>query len=305
MKVFVTGSTGFIGRQVTRFLVKRGFEVVGCTDVSIAASKRPDLLNPSEVEAFFALEKPEGLVHLAWDTTPGVYWESGANLRWAGASLSLLESFSRHGGKRAVVAGTSAEYQWGGYHPLCEESSPLAPDSLYGFSKDSLRRILEFWAPAAGVSLAWGRIFSPFGPHEKEARLIPKLITKLQSGATLPFDSGSLVRDFLHVEDLGAAFAALFDSQVEGAVNLASGEALTIRHVLATLGETLGRSEQIQFDTLPDPEDQAPFVVASIKRLRDEVGWNPTGDTRQRLEETCQWWGSRNSKELQSRINVK
>ncbi len=292
MKVLLTGANGFIGKEVHRALLQGGHKVLAPASGHSAGdhSDKLELLNLESIERYLAKEKPQGLVHLAWDTTPGSYWDTSANLTWTAASLQLLEAFSRHGGKRAVLAGTSAEYQWGGDDLLCEESSIIAPDSLYGVSKDSVRRILESWAPGAGVSLAWGRIFCPFGPHEKEARLIPKLINKLRSGAEVPFDSGSLVRDFLYVEDLGSAFAALFDSEVEGPVNLASGEALTIREVLMTLGEALGRSEQIHFDALPDPEGQAPFVVASVKRLRDEVGWSPPYDTRQRLVETCQWW---------------
>ena len=295
MKVLLTGANGFIGKEVHRALLQRGYEVLAPASGHSAGERSDslDLLNSESIEPYLAKEKPQGLIHFAWDTTPGAYWGTSANLTWAAASLQLLEIFARHGGKRAVLAGTSAEYEWGGDQLLCEKTSPLVPDSLYGVSKDSVRRILETWAPGAGVSLAWGRIFCPFGPHEKEVRLIPKLINKLRVGAEIPFDSGSLVRDFLYVEDLGAAFAALFDSEVEGPVNLASGEALTIREVLMTLGDALERSGQIHFDALPDPEGQAPFLVASIKRLRDEVGWSPSQGTRQRLVETCQWWAAK------------
>jgi nucleoside-diphosphate-sugar epimerase len=294
MKVLLAGSRGFIGKEVHRALMARGHEVLAPPSGRSTEDRSVSLnmLNSKAIEQYLAKEKPEGLIHLAWDTTPGAYWESPANLSWTAASLQLFEAFSRYGGKRAVVAGTSAEYSWKEAHELNEFTTDLAPTSLYGISKDSLRRILESWAPSAGVSLAWGRIFCPFGLHEKEVRLIPKMIKRLQSGEIVPFDGGSLVRDFLDVKDLGAAFAALFDSEVEGAVNLASGEAMTIREVLTTIGEALGRSEQIHFDALPEPEGQAPFVVASIKRLRDEVGWSPAQKTRVRLVETCRCWAA-------------
>ena len=99
-----------------------------------------------------------------------------------------------------------------------------------------------------------------------------------------------MIRDFLHVEDLGAAFAALLDSSVEGAVNLASGEAISIREVLTIIGDTLGKTDRIRFDDLTDPEGQAPRVVASVDRLHHEVGWTPSLNTKQRLAETCHWW---------------
>ena len=280
----LTGASGFIGRQVARSLECRGHNVVRVEKSQV------DLLNPNDVDNFIASAKPEGLVHLAWETTPVTYWESQQNLLWQGASLYLLESFAQHGGKRAIVAGTSAEYQWGNEGDLKESSSPLIPNSLYGVSKDTLRRKMEVWAPGVGVSWAWGRVFCPFGPHEKESRLIPKLISKLQSGERVSFDSGSLVRDFIHVEDLGEAFSALYDSEVEGAVNLASGVGISIRQILTQLADEIGGAGQIDFGSLPDPIDQVPRVVASVKRLQDEVNWTPNVDFCQRLHETCQWW---------------
>ena len=249
-----------------------------------------DLLDAEAVEAYLRQNQPEGLVHSAWDTTPNAYWETPANLIWTAASLRLLEAFNRYGGKRAVIAGTSAEYSWKDSNSLDEVTTPLDPDNLYGVSKDSLRRILEAWAPAAGLSLAWGRIFCPYGPNEKASRLIPKLITQLESGDTIPFDSGHLIRDFLHTEELADAFAALFDSSYEGAINLASGEDLSIREVLSILGESLNRANQIQFDQRPDPEGQHQRVVASIDRLKNEIGWTPSRSNRERLTETSLWW---------------
>lgn len=290
MRVLITGGNGFIGKPTARSVAKLGHEVVSPPGPGTDPENGLNLMEPSSVEKYLDTHRPEGLIHLAWDTTPGAYRETPANLEWTAASLCLFYSFARHGGKRAVIAGTSAEYSWKSSEPFDEKQTPLQPESLYGISKDSLRRILEAWAPTAGVSLAWGRIFCPYGPHEKKSRLIPKLITKLESGETLPFDSGHTTRDFLHVDELGSAFAALFDSGFEGAVNLASGEDLTIRQVLTYLGEGLDRSDQIQFDQVPDPGGQPPRVVASVEQLKSQIGWAPSMPNEKRLKETCLWW---------------
>lgn len=290
MKILVTGGHGFIGKPTVENVANLGHEVLAPHSWESSPENGLDLLDSVAAETYLSRHRPEGLIHLAWDTTPGAYWETPANLTWTAASLQLLEAFARHGGERAIVAGTSAEYSWKSSDSLDEATTPLEPDSLYGVSKDSLRRILEALAPGAGLSLAWGRIFCPYGPHEKASRLIPKLITRLEAGEPLPFDSGHLTRDFLHVDELGSAFATLFDSGFEGAVNLASGEDLTIREVLTQLGQSLGRTDQIQFDQLPNPEGQPPRVVASTERLQTAIGWAPSKSNKERLEETCLWW---------------
>ena len=55
---------------------------------------------------------PTHLLHLAWYAEPGLFWRSPENLRWVEASLRLLRAFAEHGGQRAVMAGSCAEYAW-------------------------------------------------------------------------------------------------------------------------------------------------------------------------------------------------
>lgn len=295
--VLVTGAGGFLGRNVLTALQRRGWEVHATArraPLAIGGSTshwhEVNLLDRTAVRTLIQSLRPAGLVHLAWDTTHGAYWKSPANLEWTAASLHLLHDFSAAGGRRVVVAGSSAEYLWGGAEPLDEARSPLLPDSPYGACKDALRRIMEAWAPSAGVSWAWGRIFNIFGPEEKPVRLVPKVIRTLQEGKPLPFDDGRLVRDFLHVADAGDAFGALFASEVQGPVNVASGEPVTIREVVTNIASALSASRQVSFDVQPSPSGQPARVVAAITRLRDEVGWQASVSLTQRLGETCAWW---------------
>lgn len=294
--VLVTGAGGFLGTHVLAALQRRdyvihalGRETTPGTDATGVTWHSSNLLEPNAVHALLDSVRPQGLVHLAWDTTHELYWHSTSNLEWLAASLLLLHHFARLGGKRAVIAGSSAEYQWGGLDDLDELTSPIVPDSLYGTSKNALREVLAKWAPNAGISWAWGRFFNMFGPEEKTVRLIPKVIRTLLEGKTLPFDSGAIERDFLHVADAGDALAALFHSEVQGPVNIASGQAVSVRDIILTLATHLHASDRVSFNTLIDPRQPAR-IVASIKRLRDEVGWQRLASLEERLHETCDWW---------------
>jgi nucleoside-diphosphate-sugar epimerase len=299
MRFLVTGASGFIGAQVVRSLLSRQHEVVA---ISSQAHEnvgnglqwiQADLLCSSDI--FRAVDKAaaEGLVHCAWDTTPGAYWTTPANLAWTAASLNLMNAFQKRGGQRLVVVGTSAEYCWQTTESLTESHSRLAPNSLYGICKNNLREILAAWASTQPLSWAWGRVFCPFGPEEKPARLIPKLIKRLMTEEQLTFDSGHLIRDFLSVADLGDALAALAKSSLEGPVNIASGRDMTIRELVSLIASNLGHTNKVQFDVLPDPTSEPPRIVADITRLREELGWQPQASLEQRIAETCQWWQTR------------
>jgi nucleoside-diphosphate-sugar epimerase len=301
MRFLVTGASGFIGKNVVAALRKRQHEVVAVSTSSAPGIVehglewvQADLLQPGGCEALIdnanVSGQLHGLVHCAWDTTPGKYWSSTNNLKWVAASLHLLDAFQRGGGRRCVIAGTSAEYAWGGLESLNELRSTISPNLLYGTCKHSLHSIAEQWAKTNNVSLAWARLFCPFGQEEKGERLVPKLIKRLLSGESLPFDSGNVIRDFISVTDLGQAFAALAESKLEGPINLASGRDFSIRELVTTIATQLGRLEQVQFDTLPNPTSDPMRIVADVDRLTKELSWTPAATLEQRLAETCRWW---------------
>jgi|688.fasta_scaffold52434_6 nucleoside-diphosphate-sugar epimerase len=298
-RVMVTGATGFLGRHVIEALKVRQLEVHAVArgfpdspEFMGAGVHRHlvDLLDTRSVSSLLSDVRPHGLIHLAWTTTPGVYWTDPDNERWMAASRTLVESFSSQGGRRIVVAGTSAEYQWPSQTPLDEETSPVQPESLYGRSKDSLRRHLEAWAPRAGVSWAWARLFNIYGRFEHPRRLIPQSILSLLAGRPIPFDDGLAVRDFLHVADAADAFASLYQHTYCGVVNVASGEGTSIRDLLTILSHELNRTDLVQFGTKATRHGEPPYLVGASFVLRNAVGWRPRIALREGLIQTCNWW---------------
>lgn len=284
MKILVTGASGFVGAPLVRELKARGHHVLEC---GRSSPNTCDLLDCTKTESFLESEKPQGLIHLAWETSHGSYWSSPANLRWVSASLHLLEAFAHFGGKRVLVTGTSAEYYWDGIHTLSEFNTPTVPNSLYGVSKNSLRQILETWAPLANISLGWARLFCPFGPGEKEIRLIPRVVKTLASGNTLEFDNGLLIRDFIHVNDQAEALADFFESPVTGPVNIATGEGTSIREIIEQISNVLDVTSKVRFGAKEDSSDLPLRVVADVRRLQQEVIWSPTKKIMDRIAEYC------------------
>jgi nucleoside-diphosphate-sugar epimerase len=299
VKVLVTGGNGFIGRPVVRAVSSRGFDVHVMTR-SVPSVKeligvsyhQCDLFDEASVVRVLGSIKPAMLIHLAWDTTHSSYWNSATNLDWLSASLSLIRQFVSVGGERVILAGSSAEYEWGGTGNLKECSSKIAPQSLYGLSKASLYNLSRKWCSLYGVSMAWMRFFNVFGPFESPERLIPRLILGLSSGQRLDFDDAQEERDFMHVEDVGAAVAALLDSSVEGAVNVASGQATRVCDVLKLVAIYLKKEEKLHLAAGTQAHQRFCRVVADTDRLLYEVGWHPLKDLECRIAETCDWWTS-------------
>jgi nucleoside-diphosphate-sugar epimerase len=302
-RVLLTGATGFIGRQTIRPLRDRGYEVHAVSSRTIDIGRadggldglvihQTNLLDPGATADLVERVRPTHLLHLAWYAEPGKFWTSPENDRWVAASRVLLCAFAQAGGRRVVVAGTCAEYDWSAVGVCREGVTPVAPATAYGRAKAGLHAATAAYFAEDGMpTLAWGRIFFLYGPGEHPARLVSSVIRALLDGRPAPCSHGRQVRDFLDTADVAAGFAALLDSDdVSGAVNVASGDPVTIARLVGLVGEACGRPELIELGALPTREDEPPVLVADVRRLHDEVGFRPRLTLADGIAQTVEWW---------------
>ncbi len=283
-RVLVTGGGGFIGRHAVALLRQRGFEV--CAPSRAEA----DLLAPGVAAALVARLRPTHLLHLAWNATPGRFWTAPDNLDWVAASLALHRAFAAAGGRRAVFAGTCAEYDWS-HAELDEATTPCAPATLYGTAKDALRRLVL--AAPDGVSVAWGRVFFLYGPGEAPGRLVPDVVAALLAGQAARCGEGLVQRDIMHVADVAAALLALLESPVTGPVNIASGCCVPLRCVVDEVARQVGRLDLLRYGARPSPPGEPARLAAATRRLRAEVGFAPRLGLAEGIAETIAWWRGR------------
>jgi nucleoside-diphosphate-sugar epimerase len=280
--VLVTGASGFVGQPLVDELVRRG-ETVHAISTRHAPGQvdgvrwhRLDLADPGATAELLRKIAPERLLHLAWYVEHGRFWGAPENVLWVERSLHLLRAFVSAGGRRAVMLGTCAEYDWTQADaPLEETRSAIAPATLYGAAKDGLRRVATAYAEGAGCELAWGRLFFLYGPDEAPGRLVVSVIRALLADETIETTAGAQRRDFLHVEDVAWAVAELLASEATGPVNIASGEAVPVAAVLDSIADAIGRPELVLRGARPEPEGDPPLLVADVTRLREEVGFRP------------------------------
>jgi nucleoside-diphosphate-sugar epimerase len=299
-RILVTGATGFIGRHVLKALGGRGFEIHMVSRSSRNPSTelsahRIDLLSIPSLLALIQTVRPTHLLHLAWHgKTRCGFYDAPENYVWARVSMELFRGFVRMGGRRAVFAGSCAEYDWA-YETLHETDTPSNARTDYGRAKNAARDGIQRMATDAGVSTAWARIFFTFGPHEPLGRLVSDVASSLAAGEVVATTNGQQKRDYLYVADVAAALVALTESDVVGTINVASGESVPIRHIVELLGKLSRRSDLLAIGARASESEEPKRLVADVTKLRTELGILPRYRLEEGLETTFKWWQRRTS----------
>ena len=292
-KLLITGASGFIGRQVTKQMLKRGYTVYAPSTAPIpeeqegVVQSKLDLFDREALRAYLQEHKFENLIHLAWSVGPTCYMDP-CNADWLSLSLDMIKEFMANGGKKFLGAGSVFEYDFS-YGLLREDKTPLENPSLYGQSKAALYKTGSILCRQAGVDFKWARIFNLYGPYERAARLMPSVICSILKHEDVKVSPCTKFLDYLHVEDTASGIAMLFESPVTGAVNISSGQPIQLRVIVEEIARQTGFNGQIRWGALEDHFTD-PVLAGVNERLTKEVGWKPNYTLTSGLEQTINWW---------------
>jgi len=274
MQILVTGATGFIGSHL--------MEVIP-SEHKVYTMGRDGIIPQIALDI---------CIHLAWNVRPG-YQSNPDNFDWIQYTKSLAYALQELKCKRFVGVGTCAEYM-SSPEPL-QEDALLGADSLYAIAKTDTFFALQ----DTSMSVAWGRVFQPYGPRERPERLIPSVITSLLKGVSVETSPGEQVRDFIHVEDVATAIWKVAESSLVGAVNIGTGKPTKVKEVVNSLGTMLSRPELI----LPYLSGTLDSYYANNEQLRS-LGWEPKYALRNGLKSAIEWWSHEISRNLPNRTSA-
>lgn len=266
IKVLITGATGFVGKQILNSfsgnnanlfpVVRLGKEdsVSSLPNVERVISS-PDIFK--ETESWWAEQcrDIDVVIHAAWYAEPGNYLLSELNMICMVGSLNLARGAAIAGVKRFIGIGTCFEYDLD--VGVLSVETPIKPLTPYASAKAALYLILSQWLPTQSVQLAWCRLFYLFGEGEDDRRFVPYLRKKLENGEIAELTSGTQIRDFLDVREVGRKIASVALGTQIGPINICSGTPITVRQFAEKIADEYGRRDLLDFgkraDNLIDP----------------------------------------------------
>jgi UDP-glucose 4-epimerase len=314
MRLLVTGGAGYIGSIVAQQLVARGDEVTvldslykGHRDAvpEGAAFVEADLLDPDALADALA-GGFDGVVHFAALSLvaesvefPERYYRGNVV-----GTLNLLDAMRAVGVPKLVFSSTAATYGEPDVETI-DEQTPNRPVNAYGNSKLAVDRMLADEARAHGLAAVSLRYFNVAGAsgrlgedHSPETHLIPLVLQaaagKRESvaifGTDYATEDGTAVRDYIHVEDLGAAHLLALDHAEAGVheiYNLGSAHGYSVRQVVETARRVTGREiAAVEQDRRAgDP----PRLVASGAKARERLGWKPEKSLDDMIRDAWDW----------------
>lgn len=275
-------------------LIARNFDIHAVsrhpqTEATNVSWHTADLLDRGAVAELVERVGATHLMHLAWVTEPGAYWQSPENERWLDASQYLLRRFAESGGENILLCGTCAEYDWSDGHCV-EDTTPLKANSPYTEAKLALRDSANLIASQRNIAVAWARVFFSFGPYEQRGRLVSEVIHALRHGNRAACVDGDLLRDFMYVEDVADAMAATLDNGFSGDINIAHGEAVTVKGLVDKIAAKFNAVDRVDYGAFTRKPGDPDRITASTKRLNDDVQWRPRFDLDTAIQRTIEWW---------------
>jgi UDP-glucose 4-epimerase len=298
-RCLVVGGGGFIGQAVCAALMRSGAGVTAFGR-SVPEARNEDVTwvrgDADDAAALAAaLERQDVVIHLAGTIDPersnlDPLRDLAAN---AGTTISLVKLAGKAGVRHIIFASSGGTVYGPTFWERIPESAPTNPISAYGVSKLAAEKYIAALGRLHEMKHRVLRIANPYGPGQSATRrqgLVGVAIGRaLQSNAFEIWGDGSVVRDFVYIDDVARAFVrAIAYEGPQTVFNVGSGVGISVRHAVEYIYGACGADRSLIRFRPGRPADVPRNVLANDLIAR-ETGWHPTVSWPEGIERTIAW----------------
>jgi UDP-glucuronate 4-epimerase len=329
MKILVTGAAGFIGFFVSQGLLARGDEVVGLDNLNeyydprLKAARlallqqhanfrfvKMDLIDRGRIEALFAAEKFNRVIHLAAQAgvrnsieNPHVYVDSNVT-----GFLHIIEGCRRNDVEHLVYASTSSVYGANTHMPFAVDQNVDHPLTLYAATKKANELMAHSYSSLYGLPTTGLRFFTVYGPWGRPDMALFLFTANILAGKPIDvFNHGKHKRDFTYVGDIAAGVIAAADHVAKPDAgwnsdapnpstsrapyrlyNIGNQRSVELLRYVEVLEQCLGRKAQMNL--LPLQPGDVPDTLADVEALTRDVGYRPSTPVEEGVKRFVEWY---------------
>ncbi|MDI6721431.1 MAG: SDR family NAD(P)-dependent oxidoreductase [Candidatus Aenigmarchaeota archaeon] len=299
MIALVTGSTGFIGANLSRFLLKRG------TEVHVILRRNSNKWRIKDIESQLNIHNADitdakKIDYIVKNIKPSVVYHTAA---YGGfpfetdtkkiiktnifGTLNLIQSCIKHNIECFVNTGTSSEY--GIKNKPMSEDDLLDPLTIYGSTKAAISIICK--SQSTELPMITLRLFSPFGFYENKSRLIPQLSLSYLRNESPMLASKKPVRDFIFIEDVMNAHKRASNPDLGGQIfNIGSGKQHTVEEVSKIIKKLTESDMNPVWNSAVSRKNEPKKWVADISKSQKILEWAPKYSLEKGLKRNVEWF---------------
>jgi UDP-glucose 4-epimerase len=306
----VLGGKGFIGSHLVNALAQKGCQVrsfdrfnLEAEQGKMAEGKSVQLINGNfqlASDLAPALEDCDICYHLISTTTPlssnlDPLFDIESNIK---GTVQLLKLAMQAGVKKVVFVSSGGTVYGVPQHIPMLESHPTNPTCSYGITKLAIEKYLDLYESLYGLQYSILRVANPYGEGQKAVKgqgAIAAFLSKaLRNEQIEVWGDGSVVRDYLHVDDVVSALliAAEYVGR-ERVFNIGSGTGQSLNSILDSIEEMFGRPVLRSY--LQARNFDVPSNILCIDKARQHLGWSPKVSFPEGLRRSSAWLEKENT----------
>jgi GDP-L-fucose synthase len=300
LRIFVSGHRGLVGSTLVERLHAAGFD-----HLLTATREEVDLRDQTSVDAWFAEQQPQMVVHAA-GTVGGIQANATRPADFMYDNLmihaTVLRAAWQQGVEKLLYLGSSCIYPRDCPQPMREEylltGSLETSNEAYALAKITGLKSCEYYRRQYGCHFISAMPTNLYGPRDNfdlaSSHVLPALIRKFhearldgQAEVTI-WGTGSPKREFMHVHDLADACLFLLENYDQPeTINVGTGQDVTIGELADRVRQIVYPEAQIVFDT--DKPDGTPRKLLDVSRIHT-LGWRHTIELNEGIESTYRWF---------------
>jgi UDP-glucuronate 4-epimerase len=292
--ILVTGCAGYIGSNLTDFLLQNNYVVIGIDNLNDfyspkikkhnikAALKNEnfifyelDLLNYSKVEEVFKNNKIEAIVHLA--AYAGVTYSFEDPLLYVRNNLevttNLLNMCVKYQVNNFIFASSSSIYG-DSEAPFKESMSTDAPLAPYPATKKACEVMCKVYSHAYGINSTIFRFFNPLDIRIRPDLALTKLIRSAMFGEEFPQyqDLNSTGRDYCYLQNMLEVIMHVIENPLRYEIfNLGNSAPVTLGHLVAAVEKVVGKS--VNLVRMPERKGEMTLTFADVSKAEKMLGY--------------------------------
>ena len=305
--IYVAGINGMVGSALALEAKLQGYETIG------KSSKELNFLDREKVFQELNSIKPDVLI-IAAAKVGGIGANSNFPVDFLSTNLqiqtNLMNAAHEANIKRVLFLGSSCIYPKFAPQPISEEALLTgkleSTNEPYAIAKIAGLKLVDAYRRQYGHTWISAMPTNLYGPRDnfdpETAHVLPALLHRFHNAKITNspevkiWGDGTALREFLHVEDLARACLLLIDTYDSStAINIGSGEEVSIRDLAIVISKIVGFQGELTFDlNLPNGTPRKILDSSLISKL----GWKPQITLENGISLTYDWFIAHHTKEL-------